>query len=1060
MDSNNQKSTKQIHNHCDGTKKRNIEEIEEIDNNIDMKSILELFPEEAENAVGKPPNKKSKMSVPQLLGLSLEDLSSLFEQVQLSTIQPFKKKNKTGLTLYKDKYVNGVKVFGPGPRNSAMIHARLNEHAFLFQWHIPYEYQEKKDYSRCFGSEENVIVFYQKHYSKYENIERNGYEYYSDTLRAYLAFDIEKYTLYVDGMDTNLIDQQVLDAACAAIYGTLQFIPQNGIMLCTPAHRYEQIIGHETKYWKTSFHLKHTGVKFRSVFSQKSFAYACVSYAEREKIPNFFYEKPEVLKPDSKNNKKPFKANEPVIDRSLYRVRGEFRMCGSCKKGKLNSCLLNPKYPVMNILVFIGHLYGDYITTHEARIYQKECNFSDDELLELFPEHWDEPNTMEWDQELIKNDQNFKKQKQEMDKRVPLVKNGKTIIDDAQFFISTGIEAKDQVVLKAWLDEFLLDTHPHYTVGNIRKQNDDGDDVVDDVEEQRQKEKNDCTYIYIKGGGDRTCPNNVQHTQNNAELIITKKGKILYKCYGTDCKSQKSCIIEHPIPDNILELLHLPANGKIKQKILFKDKDFQVDDTLIQENWVAQDDLRHFSFSHPGASYTELNTWLTHTIFKVNMNDGYVWHRKVKKNDKIQIDQLSYFPYTKKNASLPDTYYVMKNEIRTPVVMYTHFAELARRQVTKGYESIVFEPFCKPEDAPNPNVYNTFTGYNYPYVYQEPIVLTNEEWIKMYTEPDLIKKNPLFEQFFHLCGKNHEAFLYDVYFMAERLQKPKYRTRTFFSKTGPEGIGKDTQMKILRLLMGDKYVITYSRIEDLLKDFNAGDMATNLIVVLNEIEAANSHDKAGLLKFVTDQDERIINQKYKEAYKLKVYTQYYAINNGKSIWHFDGGKMRRIVSTKGENFHNDPSNPEDNAYWTRFYEWLDNDNNRRDFFNFLTNLDLTHFDSAARSDWMSEGNLTGIQESYHSVPIRFLAEMVLKPPPYENQHYPTFFDRKIIYERYVLYMNSNNYKYPLNCSSFYKFFLNEHPLETKNINIDRKDYNNVQKNNNVQNNNPCSDEAK
>ena len=92
MDSNNQKSTKQLHNHCDGTKKRNIEEIEEIGNNIDMKSILELFPEDAEDAVGKPPNKKCKLSVPQLLGLSLEDLSSLFEQVQVSTIQPLKKK--------------------------------------------------------------------------------------------------------------------------------------------------------------------------------------------------------------------------------------------------------------------------------------------------------------------------------------------------------------------------------------------------------------------------------------------------------------------------------------------------------------------------------------------------------------------------------------------------------------------------------------------------------------------------------------------------------------------------------------------------------------------------------------------------------------------------------------------------------------------------------------------------------------------------------------------------------------------------------------------------------
>ena len=339
----------------------------------------------------------NKISVNQVLDLDIDALKELLEQALTTVSKPFGHQNKTGLILFKPKYINNVKVNGPGPRTTAIMNARIQEHSFVFQWHIKTNYKNEINYSRCFGSTLSVIDFYVHHYSKYEIIERNGFEYFYDTLRVCAAFDIEKYTPFVEGMDTNISDKEVYDAATEAIYGTLGYRPQYGCLLCTPAHRLVQIDGHPGQYWKTSFHFKHTGLKFPSVFQQKSFAHACVQYAKDNNIVNFFYKKPNSVGVPTDNNqyaqykfREFFKENESILDLSLYRHEGEFRMYGSCKNGQINSCLLNPKYPVMNILIFIAHLYGDYITHEQARLYQHECNLSDTELLLLFPQQWDE----------------------------------------------------------------------------------------------------------------------------------------------------------------------------------------------------------------------------------------------------------------------------------------------------------------------------------------------------------------------------------------------------------------------------------------------------------------------------------------------------------------------------------------------------------------------------------------------------------------------------------------------------------------------------------------------
>ena len=122
--------------------------------------------------------------------------------------------NKTNLTLFKSKYdQHSKKIPGPGPRDVMLMDARLKENAFAFQWHIKYNHKGTLGYTRYFGSAKDVIEFYEKHYSKCDVADRNGYEYYYDTLKVKAGFDVEQYSIFTDDLDKEAIVQKVLAAA-------------------------------------------------------------------------------------------------------------------------------------------------------------------------------------------------------------------------------------------------------------------------------------------------------------------------------------------------------------------------------------------------------------------------------------------------------------------------------------------------------------------------------------------------------------------------------------------------------------------------------------------------------------------------------------------------------------------------------------------------------------------------------------------------------------------------------------------------------------------------------
>ena len=973
------------------------------------KKIAKMFHEENEKEFNPAP--LQEQDVEKKKEEALKEVKIRFQEFAKYTVKP-KENNKTNMELFKAKYVNGKpQIGGEGPRNYMLMNAFIKNHQFAVQWHLSYNYQGKIGYSRCFGSFPSILHFFKEHYSKIPVNERSGYEYYYDTLKVRLGFDIEKYTPWTADLDTKKIDKEVLDVTMNNIIATLGHEPENGCWLISPGSRQVEVDGHVSKFYKTSFHLLHTGIKFQSMFHIKSFAHAIVQRAKDHSQNSFFYIKPE------KGNT--WKAQEPLVDTSIYRRRGEMRLFQSTKEGKLNSLLTDPDYPNLNILTFVSHCYGDYLTREQALPYQEECGLTNQQMDILFPVAWEEPETTAWDAILAKVHPIHVQQIKDMTSRKP---NTVSSIDDA-LFTNTHVTSHFKE-LHIWLQQTLEESHPDFQIKNITFDND---------------ETPSCCFVYLLNGKQgRTCPHQKKHTSNNACIIVNQNGNVYYKCFSNECT-----LLRNPkltlLPNDVLATLpfSVTSNPKNEQE---NNELYQIDEDMLQDDWCIQTDLTHFTFNNPGLSYTELNTWLLATHFQVHLNGGYVWYRKSKSKDGIKFDfnQAIGFPYKKNGKDLsPDTMYVFHQEKRVAVQMDLHFAEVARRKMLQGYSSIQFLPFLKPEDAPRPDIYNTFTGFAFPYTPGDAIQFSDEEWKNSYTNPDHIKKCPLFEHWYHLAGKSHEGFKYLVRWAAERLQKPFYKNRTFISIVGPEGVGKDTFFNtIFNKLQGEQYCTMYSSMASLSKNFNS-DMATNLLVLLNEVEAATSHDKAGLLKFISDRSHVQLNEKYLKEIKVDTFSNYCAINNGACIWRMDGGAVRRLASFIAVMFHSS-NTKEDNEYWKSNRSWLADQENLRQLFYFLTHLDLSNFDSALREPWMDASKLVGIQEGFDGVPIRFLAEFVRNPTlKHEFSNNPTWYDKNLMFAKYKEYMVHNNYRFPLNIFSFNKL-LKEHKLPTHQTTVTRE----------------------
>ena len=120
----------------------------------------------------------------------------------------------------------------------------------------------------------------------------------------------------------------------------------------------------------------------------------------------------------------------------------------------------------------------------------------------------------------------------------------------------------------------------------------------------------------------------------------------------------------------------------------------------------------------------------------------------------------------------------------------------------RQYDKIVFQPIgTKTQIEVNPNLYNSWNGFNIERLIKNQDVKYNEEYIKMFLK-----------QIDYLIGdepKADKAKQYILYWLAQIIQYPEDMPLVallFYSDF--KGIGKNLFQEILKLIIGEQYFTT------------------------------------------------------------------------------------------------------------------------------------------------------------------------------------------------------------------------------------------------------------
>ena len=167
----------------------------------------------------------------------------------------------------------------------------------------------------------------------------------------------------------------------------------------------------------------------------------------------------------------------------------------------------------------------------------------------------------------------------------------------------------------------------------------------------------------------------------------------------------------------------------------------------------------------------------------------------------------------------------------------------------RKYIKVVFDP----KRLNDTEYYNLWKGYK---MTAENTADANEKLAK-----------PLLDHIFRRwCKGNREHYNYVMSWFASKLQKPWIKLATVICLKSKEGSGKNIVLNFFKEIMGDYYT-SVSNINIVLGDFN-GYTKGKMLIDLDEVSYGGNKAQNNKLKAFITEDETIVNEKNKEAYKI------------------------------------------------------------------------------------------------------------------------------------------------------------------------------------------------
>ena len=207
------------------------------------------------------------------------------------------------------------------------------------------------------------------------------------------------------------------------------------------------------------------------------------------------------------------------------------------------------------------------------------------------------------------------------------------------------------------------------------------------------------------------------------------------------------------------------------------------------------------------------------------------------------------------------------------------------------YDRKVFNPapYSMTGKCALPSQLNTWTGF----VHKQTRTYNNEELAEL--ENGQLKA---FSGYLKdiVANGNDKVYRWLLNWISWTLKFPHVKLPTVpILRSDDEGTGKTTVGDLLKYLMGEKYYVKPSTVDELQRNFNEHLFATTKLMVLDEAHKGNSKSSAGAFRNIVTQEEQLLERKHRDPRMQAVYYNIIMMSNDKKIVQIPGSNRRFVV---------------------------------------------------------------------------------------------------------------------------------------------------------------------
>ena len=308
------------------------------------------------------------------------------------------------------------------------------------------------------------------------------------------------------------------------------------------------------------------------------------------------------------------------------------------------------------------------------------------------------------------------------------------------------------------------------------------------------------------------------------------------------------------------------------------------------------------------------------------------------------------------------------------------------------YNKTDFYPFNK-NPANNPkNVFNTFVPFTRLKNIDDPMDKDFPRFLEML---NLLTHS--------LCERNETMQHYFIQYIAHIVQFPEILPGTIIYLKGEQGIGKDTIVDVIELLIDNSdYTIRIKSLERLFKQFNFA-VGGRLVIDVNEMTNSDAIKYKEDIKDLSTLKTNLIENKGIDGFTKVRNTVRMIIksNNNKPVCVSESSRREFVV--EGFAVSKDPNECSD--FFEEFYTLLENKNIINNLFRHFNNLDLTDFNvrKPPRGQLFSELSVNNVKPIFH-----FLRELNIDKSMPHHKDGNVLYSVSELIKDYTDYCKKNN----------------------------------------------------